>query len=114
MKDSIRASNVCLQPRRPTMGCIKNSVSSRVREMILPLCSALMKPHPEYCIQFWSSQHKKGMLELLKRVQRRATEMIRGLEHIPYEDRLRDLARFIPENRKLQGEFIALPIPEGR
>ena len=79
------------------LGCIKRSVSSRVREVTLSFYTALMRPHLVCCIQFWGPQHKG--IEFFEQVQRRT--IIRGLEYLPYEDRLRKLWLFSLEKRRI-------------
>ena len=87
------------------LGLIKISFACLDKAMFLNLYPVLVRPHLEYCVQVWSP-YKRKYINLLERVQRRATRLVPELRDLEYPERLRRLGLTTLEERRVRGDMI--------
>lgn len=86
------------------LGCIRQSIASRSKVVIRPFYSAVVRPHLQSYVRFWSPQYKRGV-DVLKRAQQRAMKMMMELDHLSYKERLRELRLYTLKKRRLREEL---------
>ncbi|TRZ17165.1 hypothetical protein HGM15179_009934 [Zosterops borbonicus] len=88
---------------------VRNNVTIRTRAVTVPLVVffGTYEAILECCVGFWGSHYKRD-IEVLEPIQRRAMELVKGLEHKFDEEWLRELGVFSLEKRRLRGHFSAL------
>src|SRR5215813_14222909 len=87
------------------LGFIKSSISSRKKDVILPLYKSLVRPHLEYAVQFWSPHYRRD-ISCIEKVPKRATRMIEAMKGKTYEERLINLNLYSLEKRRRRGDLI--------
>ena len=86
---------------------VRSVVYMLLQVMFLMFCSPwlLLRPQLEQCFPFWSPYFRKDT-DNVERIQRGATGMIRGLENVTYNERLKELDLFSLEKGGLRGSVI--------
>ena len=87
------------------LGMIRRNITYKDKSLIVPLYKAIVRPHLEYCIQAWSPYLRKD-IDMLEKIQRRATKLIPGLRDLRYEERLKEYGLTTLETRRLRGDQI--------
>ena len=106
--NDLKPSKQCIEVEKKAqkiLGYIKRQFNTRKEETILTLYNALVRPHLEYAVQFWSPSHRKD-IDRLERVQARATKLIPSIRHMSYERRLAKLNLYSLEKRRIRGQLI--------
>lgn len=86
-------------------GCIRRAFTYMDDKTFLLLYKALVRPRVEYAQSAWRP-YKRMHIDLLEKVQRRATKRVPGLQDLTYTERLKHLKLPTLAYRRLRGDMI--------
>ena len=96
-----RAANRAMMALR----LLRNAFDSLTVQNFKGLFSTYVRPHLDYCVQAVGPQAAKD-IELLEKVQQRATKLVREVRHLPYPERLSRLEVPSIKKRLQRGDMI--------
>ena len=91
MNANLKASQQCriaASKGNQVLGMIRRNITYKENSLISPLYNAIVRPHLQYCIQTWSS-YLRNDIDMLEKIQRRATKLIPGPIDLRYVKRLK-------------------------
>ena len=87
------------------LGMIRRNITYKEKSLIVPLYKAIVRPHLEHCVHAWNPHLRKD-IDMLEKIQRRATKLIPGLRYLRYEEILKTCGVTTLETRRLRGDQI--------
>ena len=96
---------IAVKKANTVLGMIKRNIVYKNKDSMVSLYKALVRPRLEFCIQAWSPYLRKD-IDMIERVQRRATKLIEGYHNFSYEDRLKKTGLILLEKRRVRGDLI--------
>ena len=88
-------------------GMICRSITCKEKSLIVPLYKAIFRPHLKYCIQAYNPYIRK-YIDMLEKIQRRATKLIPELRDLRYEERIKECRLTTLETPRLRGVNICV------
>ena len=106
LKSSLHCSKAVASAMR-VLSMIRRTFANISKDLFVFLYKTYVRPHLEYCASIWSPSLAKD-IDVLEKVQKRATKMVRGLGHLPYEQRLKSLDFYTLFRRRQRGDLIEI------
>ena len=104
----MKSSNQCpkaFNKANKMLGMIHKTIKYKNPEIMVRLYKTLVRPHLEYCTAAWSPHYSKDK-ELLEKVQHKFTRMMPSMKNVQYEDHLKLLKLWTPEERRNCADII--------